>query len=104
MLVVKKPLDFETLRNFTIGLRAQDQGTPPLHNDTTLAVEVLDADDQNPKFTHEHYTAILPDDAQPVSDPSNPSVHSTMSFVIFFLNNSNNNRFNQQIDTYVTMC
>ncbi|KAL0849687.1 hypothetical protein ABMA28_011653 [Loxostege sticticalis] len=65
VLVVKKPLDFETLRNFTIGLRAQDQGTPPLHNDTTLAVEVLDADDQNPKFTHEHYTAILPDDVQP---------------------------------------
>ncbi|XP_028157385.1 cadherin EGF LAG seven-pass G-type receptor 2 [Ostrinia furnacalis] len=65
VIVVKKPLDFETLRNFTVTIRAQDQGTPPLHNDTTLTVEVLDADDQNPKFTSEHYTAIIPDDAQP---------------------------------------
>ncbi|CAG9782647.1 unnamed protein product [Diatraea saccharalis] len=65
VLVVKKPLDYETLKNFTITLRAQDQGTPPLHNDTTLEVEVLDADDQNPKFSHEHYSAIIPDDAEP---------------------------------------
>ncbi|KAM3957112.1 LOW QUALITY PROTEIN: protocadherin Fat 4-like Cad96Ca [Aphomia sociella] len=64
VLMVKKPLDYETLSNFTVTLRAQDQGTPPLHNDTQLHVEVLDADDQNPKFTHDHYTAVLPDDAQ----------------------------------------
>ncbi|XP_052750113.1 protocadherin-16 [Galleria mellonella] len=64
VLMVKKPLDYETLSNFTVTLRAQDHGTPPLYNDTQLYVEVLDADDQNPKFTHDHYTAILPDDAQ----------------------------------------
>lgn len=66
ILVVKKPLDFETLNNFTIVLRASDQGLPPLHNDTTLRIEVLDADDQNPRFTHDHYSATLPDDAQEV--------------------------------------
>ncbi|CAH2069176.1 unnamed protein product, partial [Iphiclides podalirius] len=64
MLVVKKPLDYETVSNFTVRLRAQDQGTPPRYNDTELFVQVLDADDQNPKFTHDHYIAILPDDAQ----------------------------------------
>ncbi|KAF9795849.1 hypothetical protein SFRURICE_006952, partial [Spodoptera frugiperda] len=64
VLVVKKPLDYETLNNFTVTLRAQDAGTPPLHNDTVLQVQVLDADDQNPKFTHEHYTATLPEDAK----------------------------------------
>ncbi|XP_026333226.1 protocadherin-16 isoform X2 [Hyposmocoma kahamanoa] len=64
VLVVKKPLDFEALNNFTVVLRASDQGVPPLHNDTTLRVEVLDADDQNPRFTHDHYSAIVPDDAQ----------------------------------------
>ncbi|XP_072935497.1 protocadherin-16 [Epargyreus clarus] len=63
-LVVRKPLDYETLNNFTVRLRAQDQGAPPLHNDTTLLVTVLDADDQNPRFSHEHYTAVVPDDAQ----------------------------------------
>lgn len=60
-LVLNKPLDYETLSNFTLVLRAQDQGTPPLFSDTTLQVEVLDADDQNPKFLDDHYTAVLPD-------------------------------------------
>ncbi|CAB3227591.1 unnamed protein product [Arctia plantaginis] len=64
VLTVKKPLDYETLKNFTITLRAQDAGTPPLHNDTELRVQVLDADDQNPKFSHEHYTAVLPEDVK----------------------------------------
>ncbi|CAH1643108.1 unnamed protein product [Spodoptera littoralis] len=64
VLVVKKPLDYETLSNFTVTLRAQDAGTPPLHNDTVLQVQVLDADDQNPKFTYDHYTATLPEDAK----------------------------------------
>ncbi|KAJ8735160.1 hypothetical protein PYW08_014410 [Mythimna loreyi] len=64
VLVVKKPLDYETLSNFSVTLRAQDAGTPPLHNDTVLLVHVLDADDQNPKFSHDHYTATLPEDAK----------------------------------------
>ncbi|KAG6443970.1 hypothetical protein O3G_MSEX003096 [Manduca sexta] len=63
-LVVKKPLDYETLRNFTVVLRAQDQGSPALHSDTTLSVLVLDADDQNPRFSHDHYSAVLPTDAK----------------------------------------
>ncbi|XP_039765340.1 protocadherin-16-like [Pararge aegeria] len=63
-VVVKRALDYETLRNFTVRLRAQDGGSPPRYNDTTLSVEVLDADDQNPQFTHEHYTAVVPDNAQ----------------------------------------
>ncbi|XP_048481685.1 protocadherin-16 [Plutella xylostella] len=63
VIVLAKPLDYETLRNFTVTLRAEDQGQPPRHNDTTLEVEVTDADDQNPAFTHDHYTAVLPDDA-----------------------------------------
>lgn len=66
MLVVKKPLDYETLSNFSVTLRAQDAGSPPLHNDTVLQVQVLDADDQNPKFSHEHYTAVLPEDGKEV--------------------------------------
>ncbi|XP_077288016.1 protocadherin Fat 4-like Cad96Ca [Arctopsyche grandis] len=62
-LVLRKALDFETLPNFTIGLRAQDQGNPPNFSDTVLYVEVLDSDDQNPKFLDDGYTAILPDRA-----------------------------------------
>lgn len=54
-LVLKKPLDYESLRNFTVKLRAQDQGTPPKFSDTLLRVVVTDADDQNPKFHRETY-------------------------------------------------
>lgn len=61
-LVLRKPLDYETARNFTLTLRAQDQGDPPRHSDTTLDVIIIDADDQNPKFSRESYYAELPAD------------------------------------------
>lgn len=61
-LVLRKPLDYETARNFTLTLRAQDQGSPPRHSDTTLDVIIIDADDQNPKFSRESYYAELPTD------------------------------------------
>lgn len=61
-LVLKKSLDYESLKNFTVTLRAQDQGTPPKYSDTTLRVIVEDADDQNPKFLRDSYRAeLLPD-------------------------------------------
>ncbi|CAG9576339.1 unnamed protein product [Danaus chrysippus] len=63
-LVVRRPLDYETTTNLTVRLRAQDGGAPPRHNDTTLTIDVLDADDQNPAFTHEHYSALIPEDAR----------------------------------------
>lgn len=64
-LVLRKALDYEMLKNFTVTLRAQDQGTPPRFSDTSLRVQVTDADDQNPKFLQESYFAELPDDGKP---------------------------------------
>lgn len=60
-LVLKKPLDFENLRTFDVNIRAQDHGEPPKSTDTTLTVHVVDADDQNPRFLDDRYTAILPE-------------------------------------------
>ncbi|KAG8264736.1 hypothetical protein J6590_004757 [Homalodisca vitripennis] len=62
-IVLRKPLDYEALSNFTIGIRAQDQGNPPQYSDTQVHVNVIDADDQNPKFVDERYSAIVPDQA-----------------------------------------
>lgn len=59
-LQLKKSLDYEQLRNYTVKLRAQDQGNPPKFSDTFLRVFITDADDQNPKFSHESYTAEFP--------------------------------------------
>ncbi|UYV70605.1 hypothetical protein LAZ67_8000007 [Cordylochernes scorpioides] len=60
-VTLAQSLDFEALQVFTVTLRAQDQGSPPLSAHATLTVHVLDADDQNPHFDHDRYTAPLPD-------------------------------------------
>lgn len=44
----------------------QDQGNPPQYSDTHVHVNVIDADDQNPKFMDERYSAIVPDQATKV--------------------------------------
>jgi hypothetical protein len=63
-LQLKKSLDFEKLRNFTVKLRAQDQGKPPKFSDTFLRVFIIDADDQNPLFEFESYSAEFPSDGK----------------------------------------
>lgn len=83
-LVLRKSLDFETVSNFTVKIRAQvrpasrrltgkwehhisddpfafqDQGSPPQFSDTEVKVNVIDADDQNPRFVTDRYAAVLP--------------------------------------------
>ncbi|XP_067207399.1 protocadherin beta-14 [Linepithema humile] len=59
-LVLRKRLDYETLTNFSIGIRAQDQGEPPRSSTTTLYINVIDADDQNPVFLTEQYKVTVP--------------------------------------------
>lgn len=46
----------------------QDQGNPPQYTDTIIFVNIIDADDQNPKFYDERYTATLPDNAVKVTN------------------------------------
>ncbi|GAB6021518.1 hypothetical protein CHUAL_004123 [Chamberlinius hualienensis] len=64
-LIIKKQLDYETLPNFTVTIKAEDQGNPPLYNRTTITIKVLDADDQNPRFMHQSYYATIPKTNQP---------------------------------------
>ncbi|XP_033220193.1 protocadherin Fat 4 isoform X2 [Belonocnema kinseyi] len=59
-LVLRKPLDYEALSNFSVGIRAQDQGNPPQSSTTTLYVNVVDADDQNPAFLNDEYRVTVP--------------------------------------------
>lgn len=86
-LVLRKPLDYETLANFSVDIRAQvsndslnvninspktllirfnvffysqDQGNPPKSSTTTLYVNVIDADDQNPAFQNDQYKILIP--------------------------------------------
>lgn len=38
----------------------QDQGNPPQSSTTTLYVNVIDADDQNPAFLNDQYRVYVP--------------------------------------------
>ncbi|KAJ6225282.1 hypothetical protein RDWZM_003827 [Blomia tropicalis] len=67
-LILAAPLDFETLPTFTVTIRAQDQGNPPNSATTKVEVRVIDADDQNPRFEMDKYTAIISDTQRP-GDP-----------------------------------
>ena len=60
-LVLSAPVDYETLPKFWVTIRAQDRGNPPLSATTTVTVNILDSDDQNPRFVDDKYTATLPD-------------------------------------------
>ncbi|XP_029159976.1 protocadherin Fat 4-like [Nylanderia fulva] len=59
-LVLRKSLDYEALTNFSVSIRAQDQGNPPRSSTTTLYVNVIDADDQNPAFLNDQYKVTVP--------------------------------------------
>lgn len=90
-LVLRKPLDYEALSNFSVDIRAQvrlvnhgrwpdceflggtlpenfhkilsnsqDQGNPPKSSTTSLRVNVIDADDQNPAFQSDEYKVVVP--------------------------------------------
>ncbi|PSN41253.1 Protocadherin-like wing polarity protein stan [Blattella germanica] len=45
-----KPLDYEILKNFRLVIRAQDGGSPSRSNTTQLLVNVLDVNDNAPRF------------------------------------------------------
>lgn len=64
-LILNASLDYESLPTFNVVVRAQDQGQPPQSSFTTVTINVLDADDQNPKFFSDRYTASLPDNPKP---------------------------------------
>ena len=61
-LTLVKALDYEKRRQIKLRIVAQDQGLPPRSNETSLTINVLDADDQNPVFAHVQYKAVLPEE------------------------------------------
>ncbi|XP_056140184.1 protocadherin beta-6-like [Lampris incognitus] len=55
-LLVSKPLDREITGKYDIVLRVTDKGTPPLSDNETVTVEILDVNDNAPKFPQSFYT------------------------------------------------
>lgn len=55
-----KPLDYESVRSYRLVIRAQDGGSPSRSNTTQLLVNVVDANDNAPRFyTSQFQEAVL---------------------------------------------
>lgn len=55
-----KPLDYETLRNYRLVIRAQDGGSPARSNTTQLLINIRDVNDNAPRF----YTSLFQESVQ----------------------------------------
>ena len=42
-LVLTKSLDYETMRSFSLTIKAKDQGAPPMTSQTLVTINVMDA-------------------------------------------------------------
>ncbi|KAL6080931.1 hypothetical protein STEG23_001955, partial [Scotinomys teguina] len=58
-LQVAKALDWEQTPSYSLRLRATDSGQPPLHEDTEVAVEVIDVNDNPPRFFQLNYSTAV---------------------------------------------
>ncbi|XP_051057073.1 protocadherin gamma-A11 isoform X6 [Phodopus roborovskii] len=70
-LITNSELDREQVESYNITLTAKDQGSPPLSTETHLLLQVADANDNPPVFTHPSYSAYIPE-----NNPRGSSVFS----------------------------
>ncbi|XP_028322008.1 protocadherin alpha-C2-like isoform X2 [Gouania willdenowi] len=55
-LLVSKPLDREIIGKYDIILRVTDKGSPPLSENETISLQILDVNDNAPAFSQSFYT------------------------------------------------
>jgi len=63
-LSVSRPLDFENTREYHLTVRAQDSGTPPSANTTSVVVRVVDVNDNVPRFYTPIYQSSVAEDIE----------------------------------------
>ncbi|XP_030648961.1 protocadherin alpha-C2 [Chanos chanos] len=64
-LLVTEPLDRETASSYNIRLQVKDSGSPPLTDNETITLEILDVNDNAPQFPQSFYTIHLPENNEP---------------------------------------
>ncbi|XP_022445886.1 protocadherin Fat 2 [Delphinapterus leucas] len=89
-LQVAKALDWEQISSYSLRLRATDSGKPPLHEDTDIAIQVADVNDNPPRFFQLNYSTSIQENS-PIgskvlqlilSDPDSPENGPPYSFQI----------------------
>ncbi|XP_037657979.1 protocadherin Fat 2 [Choloepus didactylus] len=89
-LQVAKALDWEQTASYSLRLRATDSGQPPLHEDTDVTIQVVDVNDNPPRFFQLNYSTTVQENS-PIgsrilqlilSDPDSPENGPPYSFQI----------------------
>nr|KAF6446705.1 FAT atypical cadherin 2 [Rousettus aegyptiacus] len=89
-LQVAKALDWEQISSYSLRLRATDSGRPPLHEDIDIAIQVVDVNDNPPRFFQLNYSTSVQENA-PIgskvlqlilNDPDSPENGPPYSFQI----------------------
>nr|XP_025039040.1 cadherin EGF LAG seven-pass G-type receptor 1 isoform X3 [Pelodiscus sinensis] len=62
-ITVSAELDRETVENYHFGVEARDHGVPVMTSSASVAITVLDVNDNNPSFTEKVYQLRLNEDA-----------------------------------------
>uniref|UniRef100_A0A8D1QQF8 Protocadherin Fat 2 n=1 Tax=Sus scrofa TaxID=9823 RepID=A0A8D1QQF8_PIG len=89
-LQVAKTLDWEQISSYSLRLRATDNGQPPLHEDTDVAIQVVDVNDNPPRFFQLNYSTSVQENSPTgskvlqliLSDPDSPENGPPYSFRI----------------------
>uniref|UniRef100_T1K1W7 Uncharacterized protein n=1 Tax=Tetranychus urticae TaxID=32264 RepID=T1K1W7_TETUR len=61
-IVTNKQLDRERVAGYTLVVTATDNGSPPLADTTNVEIEVMDVNDNAPKFKQDSYQASISED------------------------------------------
>ena len=61
-LTLNSQLDYEAMTSYRLTIRAEDEGTPsPLYSDVSVAIDVIDVNDNAPVFTQKRYAVEIPE-------------------------------------------
>ncbi|XP_077388977.1 protocadherin alpha-C2 [Festucalex cinctus] len=89
-LIVSEPLDRESVPDYDITLVARDSGRPPLSDNETITVHLLDVNDNVPHFPESFYTIRVMENNAPGALLSSlsafdPDLHENQYLVYFIL-------------------
>ncbi|XP_046715737.1 protocadherin alpha-C2-like [Silurus meridionalis] len=89
-LVVSKPLDREKVAEYDITFTVTDRGNPPLSDNETLTLELLDVNDNAPQFPKSIYTLQVVENNPPGAllsyiNAIDPDLHENQYLVYFIL-------------------
>lgn len=65
-ITVRKPLDYEQRSAYVLTLKAMDSGSNPMKAFASVAIDILDVQDQPPIFVNAPYSATVPENTAPV--------------------------------------